>query len=70
MDAVAHYAQIYDPDETNKVGHGCIQYTPGYLVKEDDEFICIAWEHGEQGFRDGTEIPKDLVIEMRELKNA
>jgi len=69
MDAVAHYSQSYDPEE-NKIGFGCIQYTPGYLVREDEDFVCIAWEHGEAGFRDGTEIPKDLVIEIRELKNV
>lgn len=67
MDAVAHYSQSYEP-ELNQTGHGCIQYTPGYLVKETEDFVCIAWEHGESGYRDGTEIPRDLVIEIRELK--
>lgn len=69
MDAVAHYEQSYEP-EANKLGHGCIQYTPGYLVKETEDFVCIAWEHGEAGYRDGTEIPRDLVIEIRELKEV
>ena len=69
MDAVAHYGDPYEPHE-NKLGHGCIQYTPGYFAKETEDFVCIAWEHGEGGLRDGTEIPKDLIIEIRALKNV
>jgi len=66
MDAVGKYGEAYEP-ENEKIGYGCIQYTPGYLMKETDDFVCIAWEHGEQGMRDGTEIPKDLIIEVRSL---
>lgn len=52
----------------SKGSGGCMLSSLGHVIQEDDEFIYLSRDSGEYGEgREGCEIPKVNVIEVRVL---